>query len=723
MHYTSEPQTRTSRLTIESATMLTFSLLRIEVSPEFSEIPFVIEKNGRPIDFHVIRSEPSEQGTMEIDVRVPHSLSLDAVYTVFHPGHETVVFTPKEIVHTDEFERRYAYDGPLGVQFSPKHLDVHVWSPVAFSMSTVIYDRDTMEELARFKMHRHKKGVWHTQLPNRFRGQLYRLLVRTPNWVSEVVDPYAKSVSLNGEYGVLIHVEELIAQQVERVERPPLRKATDAVIYELNIRDFTSQQHCMSQKKGLYASVYERGVKTPAGNTAGLDYLKELGVTHLQLLPVHDFGSVDEKTSTPYNWGYDPIHWFAIEGSYSSDPSHPETRMIEYAQMIAELHRVGIRVVFDVVMNHIFVRETSSLEALVPHYYFRYEIDGSIGNGTGVGNDTASERYMMRRLIVDCVTFFAEVYQVDGFRFDLMGIHDTETMNQVRSSLDRIDRSILVYGEGWDLATPLSPSMKAMSQNAPKMPRISHFNDMFRDAIKGSSFNERDRGFISGNVFKQWEMRECVVGGVRIPNVTIGRFPSPQYTINYAEAHDNHTMFDKLALACPDVDEEKRLRMQLLGTAIVIMSQGIPFLHAGQEFARTKQGIENSYNAPDTINQLDWTLRDRHAYMVDYVRTLIRLRRRHTAFRYDTREKVVSHFKFLDSPAGVIAYELSSTHSYDAWKRVRVYLNGTFDDVLFDLGDTSWNVFVEGERASLTPLLRNQKQIRVESLSMTIIAC
>ncbi|WP_201739701.1 type I pullulanase [Exiguobacterium sp. SL-10] len=721
MHHTPEQQT-TSHVTIERASLLSFETIRLEVIAEFASVPVHIEQNGRPVDYVVLNEWTTETGTIERDIQLARPVTLEAVYTVFHPGYKTIVVVPREIVHTDEFERRYAYDGPLGLAFSEHSIEAYVWSPVAFSIWLVIHDSSTHREIERFRMSREGRGVWHADVPRFYEGHYYRLYVKTPVETNEVVDPYAKAVSLNGEFGVLIDVEAHVAVHVHPTERPPLRKATDAVIYELNIRDFTSHPSSLSRMRGLYGSIVETGVKTRGENSAGFDYLKELGVTHVQLLPVHIFGSVDEATRMPYNWGYDPIHWFGLEGSYASDPAEPLSRILEYAHMVDELHHHGMRVVVDVVMNHIFIREQSSLEALVPYYYFRYEHDGTVANGTGVGNDTASERYMMRRMIVDCVTFFAETYHVDGFRFDLMGIHDVETMNQVRASLDKIDRSILIYGEGWDLATPLSPSLKASSHNAAFMPRIGHFNDMMRDALKGSTFNDRERGFVSGNEWREWELRECITGAVQIPNVTVGRFPSPQYTINYVEAHDNYTTYDKLLLSCEEMDEAVRLRMQRFATAIVITSQGVPFLHAGQEFGRTKQGVENSYNAPDRINHFDWDLRDERQHEVEFVKTLLKLRRRHTCFRYDTRQKVVEQFKFLPSPPGVIAYELTASHSYDAWQRVRVYLNGTFGDVTFH-ADGDWNVFVQGETASLVPIARNPSEIQVESLSMTIIAC
>lgn len=717
------PEQKTApHITIERASFVSFEKIQLEIVREYESVPVQIEKNGRPIEYVIDYEQTTETGTIERNLRLKRPISLEAVYTVFHPGQKTMVVVPREIVQTEEFERRYAYDGPLGLQFTPHGIEAYVWSPVAFSIWITVHDEGTHREIERFKMNRGARGVWHGDIPRHLEGAFYRLEVKTPVDTKHVVDPYAKCVSINGEFGVLSDVESFIEEQVERVERPPLWKSTDAVIYELHIRDFTSHPSSTSQLKGLYGGVSEKGLRTLGGHTAGLDYMKELGVTHIQLLPVHDFGSVDEVTRLPYNWGYDPIHWFSLEGSYASRPDVPMSRVYEYGSLVADLHRAGLRVVTDVVMNHVYIREQSSLEALVPYYYFRYEPDGTIANGTGVGNDTASERYMMRRMIVDFVSFFATIYQVDGFRFDLMGIHDVETMNQVRAALDKIDPSILVYGEGWDLATPLGQSQKATSQNAAFMPRIGHFNDMIRDALKGSTFNDQERGFISGNDWREWELRECLTGAIHIPNVTVGRFPSPEYSINYAEAHDNYTIYDKLRLSCDGVDEPTRLRMQRLANAVVITSQGIPFLHAGQEFGRTKHGVENSYNSPDHINHFDWDLRDLRKDDIEYVKTLLKLRRLHTCFRYDSRQKVIDHFTFLPSPPGVIIYELTASHSYDAWQRVRVYLNGTFEEVSFP-SDADWNVYVQGGQASVAPILRNPDEIQVESLSMTIIAC
>lgn len=721
MQHTPDQKTA-SHVTIERASFVSFETIQLEIVREYESIPVKIEQNGRPIEYIVEGERWTETGTIERDIRLRKPASLETVYTVFHPGQKTIVVVPREIVRTEEFERRYAYDGPLGLTFTPHGIEVAVWSPVAFSIWVTVHDEASHREIERFKMNRGARGSWQGEVPRHLEGRYYRLEVKTPIDTQQIVDPYAKVVSLNGEYGVLSDVEAFVAEQVERAERPPLRKVTDAVIYELHIRDFTSHPSSTSRLGGLYGGVSEKGVQTLGQKSAGLDYLKELGVTHVQLLPVHDFGSVDEATRMPYNWGYDPIHWFGLEGSYASRPDVPMNRIYEYATLVADLHRSGIRVVTDVVMNHIYIREQSSLEALVPYYYFRYELDGTIANGTGVGNDTASERYMMRRMIVDFVTYFATVYEVDGFRFDLMGIHDIETMNQVRAALDKIDPSILVYGEGWDLATPLGQSFKATSQNAAFMPRVGHFNDMIRDALKGSTFNDSERGFISGNEWREWELRECLTGSVRIPEVTVGRFPSPEYSINYVEAHDNYTMFDKLLKACEGVDEETRLRMQRLANAVIITSQGVPFIHAGQEFGRTKHGVENSYNSPDHINHFDWDLRDHRSREVDYVKTLLKLRRLHTCFRYDSRQKVIEHFTFLPSPPGVIAYELTAAHSYDAWQRVRVYLNGTFEHASFR-SDDSWNVYVQGDEASVAPIARATTEIEVEPLSMTIVAC
>ncbi|HAZ39988.1 MAG TPA: type I pullulanase, partial [Exiguobacterium sp.] len=495
-----------------------FRSIRVEVEGNPS-IHWSLECDGKPLEIQQTETHREEQFVI-YELTVLEPVELECRYEVFGAG-RSIRVVPDRLVRTEAFERKYRYEEKLGVWEEDDTYHFAVWSPVAEQIVCIVYDQDE-QVLGRHKMERQEQGTYHLRLGQESAERWYRYEVTTYVGTHEVVDPYAHAISENGRYGVIADVEQTISEWFpKRVARPLFVKPSDAVIYEANIRDFTIDRSAGSSHPGQYAGVAERGTVSSRGHATGLDYLLDLGITHLQLLPVHFFETTDERTRSPYNWGYDPMLWFGLAGSYASSVA-PLVRVREYADMVERLHEAGIRVTFDVVMNHVFVRERSSLEQLVSGYYFRYEVDGTLSNGTGVGNDTASERFMMRRLIVDCLTYFARVYRIDAFRFDLMGIHDIETMNEVRAALDAIDPTILVYGEGWDLATALPERFKAMSASAAQMPRIAHFNDVFRDALKGSTFSAYDRGFVAGDGWKEGEVRNGIAGSVHIDNQTYG---------------------------------------------------------------------------------------------------------------------------------------------------------------------------------------------------------
>ncbi|OIN67089.1 type I pullulanase [Exiguobacterium sp. KRL4] len=716
----SESGTQQARLI--SVEFMTFQTILMETMTPFGQDDFLLVSDGRVID-HRISSQEESDGTFKLTLLLDRAIELERCYEIVLPDQERLRVLPSQIVRTMLFDRKYSYEGPLGLVFQEEKIAFYVWSPIAERIECVRYDQEE-QEIETKELVRQERGAHHLIVPRQWEHSLYRYRVTTYLGTHEIVDPYAKAVSTNGRFGVLLDIEHEIDQHFpHREKRPILIKPTDAILYEAHVRDFTVDPSSGSAYPGQYLGVVESGTVSPEGRTTGIDYLLELGVTHLQLLPVHFFTTTEEVSRSPYNWGYDPVQWFSLAGSYASDPTDPKVRILEYAEMVERLHAAGIRVTFDVVMNHVYIREHSALEHLVPGYYFRYELDGTLANGTGVGNDTASERFMMRRMIVDCLTYFADVFRIDAFRFDLMGIHDIETMNAVRAALDAIDPTILVYGEGWDLATPLPHRQKATSSFASQMPKVGHFNDVFRDALKGSTFSETDRGFVSGNGWPEGEVRNGMAGSITLAGQTAGRFPEPTYSINYVEAHDNHTLYDKLVLARPDLDERIRLQMSRLAQTIVFLSAGIPFLHAGQEFGRTKGGVENSYNAPDAINRIDWTLRDRHARMVDYLKNILQIRRMHGGFRLHRANQIQELFHFLPMRAGVIAYEVEAVHSYDAWQRTLVVHNVTMESVEIALDHNRWNVHVQGERASVTPIEKGVARIMVLPLSTTIATC
>ncbi|PJW22384.1 type I pullulanase [Geobacillus thermodenitrificans] len=623
------------------------------------------------------------------------------------------------VVRTPAFDDQFFYEGKLGVDYTKEQTVFRVWAPTATAVNVKLIHPDSGD--ARYvPLERGERGVWSAVVPGDWERTYYTYVACINRVWREAVDPYATAVSINGEYGVIIDWEKTKLAPSAR-PLPPLTSPTDAIIYELSIRDFTSHPDSGAAHKGKYLGLSEANTSGPNGTSTGLSYLKELGVTHVQIMPFTDFAGVDERDpSASYNWGYNPLHLYAPEGSYATDPTDPYARIVELKQMIRTLHENGLRVVMDAVYNHVYDREQSSLEKLVPGYYFRYDAYGQPANGTGVGNDIASERRMARRWIVDSVIFWAKEYGINGFRFDLMGVHDIETMKVVRDALDAIDPSILVYGEGWDLPTPLAPEQKATMANAWKLPRIAYFNDRFRDTIKGSTFHLPSRGFALGDASGREQEKTVIAGSLRALG---GLFCHPLQSLNYVECHDNHTFWDKMEVANGYESEAIRRKRQKLATAIVLLAQGIPFLHSGQEFYRTKGGDGNSYQAPDEVNWIDWEQKSRYENDVRYVQGLIALRRAHGAFRLATEAEVLRHFEFLEpTPPSVIAYWLRDVAVYGPWGDIIVIHHHEEKSETIVLPDQEeWDVVCDGEQSGTIPLRRVRHVVDLDGIGTWVL--
>jgi type I pullulanase len=554
-------------------------------------------------------------------------------------------------------------------------------------------------------MTRAENGTWTAELQGNQNGTLYTYKVKIGDSWNEAVDPYVRAVAVNGDKGAVIDLETTNPDKWT-ADKPEFGNPEDAIIYEAHVRDLTihPESGVSDALKGKFLGVSEAGTTGPDGVKTGLDHIKDLGITHLQFIPMYDYNtaSVDEtKLDTPqYNWGYDPKNYNAPEGSYSTNPYEPAVRINEMKQMIQTLHDNDIRIVMDVVYNHMFSAFESNLHQLVPGYYYRYNNDGTLSNGTGVGNDTASEHKMMRKFIVDSVAYWAKEYNIDGFRFDLMGIHDVETMNEVRKALDEIDPSIIIIGEGWDLATNLDPELKANQKNAFKMPGIAHFNDDIRDGLKGSVFDDQDSGFVNGKADMELRIKKGVVGGIPY-NDDIKTFSvDPEQTVTYVEAHDNHTLWDKLQLTNPQDSEEDRKKMHKLSSSIILTSQGISFIHAGQEFMRTKGGDHNSYKSPDSVNQMDWERRAEFDAEVEYMKGLIELRKAYPAFRMTTAKEIQENLTFLDAPANTVAFWLNGSANGGKEGKIAVAYNANKAPVEIKLPeDGKWKVLVNGTEA------------------------
>jgi pullulanase len=679
---------------VESAELITVDTIRVEVESshdiDIHGWSMINSKGETRLEILNIQDEK-----IELKVARPFTFGEDSY--VLYKGN-TCYIELTEVVRTKEFDQKFFYNGAdLGVTYHKEKTSIAVWAPTATRLNIICFDKWFSENGETYPCQRDDKGVWRIDLPGDCEGVWYLFEVYVNQSWRQVVDPYAKFLCTNGEKAMIGDSAQTEPDVWPLL--PPQKSANDVIIYELHTRDFTICPNNGIVHKGKYLGLTEVGTKDKDQRVTGLDYLQDLGITHVELLPVQEFGSVDESASEKqYNWGYDTTYFFAPEGSYSTDPYDGYSRNRELKQLIAALHSKQLRVVMDVVFNHIYIWEESPLELLVPGYFFRYTEKNEISDGTGVGNDFASERKMASKIIVDAVRYWLEEYRVDGFRFDLMGILDIETMKQVREVALQMDKNIILFGEGWDLPTAYPPRKRAIMEQAKLLPGIGFFQDKFRDAIKGSTFDVKQPGFISGNDFSSVEILNGIKG-------SMDAFEQPLQAINYVEAHDNHTLWDKLKLIHPSERPSILLKRHRLATSIVLLSQGIPFLHAGQEFFRTKHGVENSYNKPDWINLFDWNQRAYFENTVKFFRMLIQIRRNHPGFRLESYEKIKKHFQVLKVEGHCIAYHLTGLDEIDQWKEIVVIHNAGFhEEIIFLPSHKKWKVVVDDCIASLIPL-------------------
>ncbi|WP_139193132.1 type I pullulanase [Anaerobacillus alkalilacustris] len=685
-----------------------------EVDEELSHFTIINTQTNEPL---TIKTWRKSNERWRYELYLEKAVNLGTEYRVFTNKQISFDVKTGQVVRTETFDDLYFYDlDDLGITYTKDETTFKLWAPTATEVQLILFNGNQQQ---RYPLTKADKGVWHYTVFGDLEGTAYKYRLLIDRMWREAVDPYTKAVTVNGERGVVVDLSHTNPSQWNEVKKPSYKSRNDAIIYEVHVRDFSIDENSGMKHKGKYKALTETGTRGPSGTLTGLDYLVDLGVTHVQLLPVQDFGSVDEtKSLDKYNWGYDTIHYSAIEGSYSLKPEDPKQRILELKEVVKSFHKQGIRVILDVVYNHVYIHHRSNFERIVPGYYFRYKLDGSLANGTGVGNDIASERKMVRKFIVDSVKFLAEEYQVDGFRFDLMGILDLETMNKVRDELNEIDPSIIVIGEGWDLATPIQREKKAIIANSDLLPSISHFNDQFRDKLKGSIFDHTKKGFCNGNGELKETFKMLVSGSIKGFYHIEGIFREPYQSVNYVECHDNHTLWDKLELSNGDQKEEVRASMHRLATAMTLLSQGIPFLHAGQEFYRTKKGVENSYCSSDEINKLDWKRKAFHMDYVDYVKGLVALRKTHNVFRFSTADQVKKNMHILDTPSCCLAYMLKDNsgmfviahNSFEGEKELILPSSGY------------WDVLVEGSKSAVSPLRTFEgAKIIVQGISTTVL--
>ncbi|MCM3619511.1 type I pullulanase [Sutcliffiella horikoshii] len=625
------------------------------------------------------------------------------------------------VIRTDSFDETFYYEGnDLGATYHKGETAFTLWAPTASAVKIKLRAPQSEEDI-HYSLIREEKGIWRITVQGDLDGFQYTYLICVNLVWREAVDPYAIASGINSGAAVVIDKDRIMTPKVPLL---PFSEATDAIIYELHIRDFSSHPMSGITQKGKYAAFSEEPAPSLEAGETGMMYLKNLGVTHIELLPINDYGGVDEaEPDKSYNWGYNPLLFNVPEGSYALDPTDPYSRIVELKAMINSFHQKDLRVIMDVVYNHVYIREDSSFEKIVPGYFFRHDQHGMPSNGTGVGNDIASERKMVRKYILDSIKFWLEEYDVDGFRFDLMGILDVQTMNAIKEAISIVKPDAILLGEGWELNTPLPADQKAMIINAKRMPEIAFFNDMVRDSVKGSTFNLFDRGFALGNTHKTQLLKQSLSGSVQTEPHIKGLFLEPVQSINYIESHDNHTMWDKISVCNSHEDEKIRMKRHLLATSIILLAQGIPFLHAGQEFYRTKGGEENSYKSPDTVNNLDWQRKEQHLKSVRYISGLIKLRKSHKAFRLPTTVEIQKHVKFPIEKGHLLMYHLNDVNKYGKWNHLLViFHNGLLPEKIELPMDGDWEVLVDESVAGETPIRKVNGEILMAPISTLVLA-
>lgn len=615
------------------------------------------------------------------------------------------------------FDEYPEYKGTdLGVTYSENKSVFRTWSPAAEAVKLNIYASPDADQppVAVYDMSYDADGTWCYSVAEDLKGKFYAFQVKYQDrWYDPTPGLWAKAVGVNGDRGAIIDWEATNPAGWDDDVRPELQSFTDAVIYEVHMRDMTVSPNSGSTYPGKFLGLSESGTSSPDGLPTALDHLIDLGVTHVQILPSYDYGSIDETRldQNKYNWGYDPKNFNTPEGGYTTNPYDPTLRILEMKTMIQRLHAAGIRVIMDVVYNHTFVGETSHLNLIAPGYFYRMANDSTWSNGSGCGNETASERPMMRRFMIESVKYWINEFHIDGFRFDLMGIHDIETMRAIRAAVDEIDPSITIHGEGWAAgACGIPEELRAVKQNARQFPGIAVFSDDIRDALRGNWVEGNRGGFLVGRGFDE-SIRFGVVGGTAHPMVdqsniihSSGAYAnSPAQVVNYVSCHDDPCIVDKLRAIDPSFTIDEIIRMDLLAQTVVFTSQGVPFIYAGEEVLRDKKGVHNSYQSPDSINQINWHNKAIYPQVYSYYRSLIAMRKAHPAFRMSDPDMVAAAISFLPSERGVVMYTIDGTKTDDTWANICIIYNGNRSEATVSLPDGEWNAVCYDARFLDTP--------------------
>ncbi len=598
----------------------------------------------------------------------------------------------------------------LQVVYSPTESRFTFWSPAAEDVYLNLFKEGSGDEAYQTlaMVRSNPSEPWRLTVNGNLNGKFYTFQVKINGKVlAETQGAWANAVGINGNRAAVVDMKATNPTGWDTDRRPALKSPNDIILYELIHRDMTMSPSSGIVNKGKFLAWTERGTVSPQGLSTGIDHIKELGVTHVHLLPSFDHASIDETTlnKNRYNWGYDPKNFNVPEGSYSTNPADPTSRIREFKQMVQSFHQNGIRVIMDVVYNHTSTTNGSAFNLTAPEYFYRHNPDGSYSNASGCGNETASERAMMRRYIVESVTYWVKEYHVDGFRFDLMGIHDIETMNAVTKALKDIDPTLFVYGEGWSAGdSPLPLEKRAVKANAPQLTDVAVFSDDIRDGIKGHYSHATDKGFATGAAGFEETIKFGIVGSTQHPQVSYDKVNyskspyanKPSQTISYVSCHDDMCLVDKIKASNPNASLTDIIRFDKLAQTIVLTSQGVPFIFCGEEVLRDKKGIHTSFESPDSSNSISWDNKARYNDVFRYYQGLIDLRKKHPAFKMPTTQSIQQHLKFMNKlPKSMVAYTISENANGDRWKEILVVFNGNTIAKKLSIPKGSWTAVVK----------------------------
>lgn len=680
---------------------------------------FTLIEDGVAKEVPTIVKEKNSDSLVEYELKLINPLVLGHLYQLSDEKYQTIYISTNPLLKEEFFDEVFTYDGnDLGMKYYKDHTEFRLWSPLA-SSAKVIYtlkDKEYVVEMSRLD-----QGVYYASVKGNLELATYLYEVNIDGEIRRACDPYAIASTQNSTHSVVIDLEKTRNIPYNFEYLPEFKRYTDAIIYETSVRDLTVYPETDVEHKGRFLGACEEGRRSTYGSLVGLDHLVKLGITHLQLLPIYDFATVDETDPLRlYNWGYDPAQYNVPEGSYASNLEDPYSRIVDLKTLISVYHSYGIRINMDVVYNHMYDQKKSPFEVLTPGYYFRTNDKGELSNGSFCGNDLDSKKPMVRNFIVNSCLYWLKEYGIDGFRFDLMGIIDIETMKIIEKKCKELRPDFMIYGEGWNMPTFLKDEEKASMNNASKLLGVAFFNDAFRDITKGKTGESEEaiKGYLLGQE-NYIEGFKFVYMGSTMDYCFAPMFENFSQSINYVECHDNATLYDKIQVACQSETHEQRLKRVVLINEVIMLSYGIPFIHMGQEVGLTKYRMHNSYCSGDRYNQFDYQKLSDRKWMVKCMNDIIYIRKMCPFLRYENKEDIIGLFRFENLDNGGLLIDFIDQEKIAPYKNFKIFINPSVRTIYYDLQDYYRVLFNEAGR--LKDEMYSQS-LMINGLTVVIVA-